>query len=149
MPLFQRNLKMSLVTASAAALLLVTGCGTMEKMGIGGQSSASLTGAQEVPPVTTKATGKSTIKVADDRSVTGSVKVEGMTATAAHIHQGSAGTNGPVLIPLEKTSDNTFSVPPNTKLTDAQHAAYKNGALYVNVHSAAYPNGEVRVQMKP
>lgn len=143
--------RVSLIAVSAAAALLATGCGTMERMGWSGMkgASAALTGEAEVPPVTTKASGKSTIAVADDRSVSGSVKVEGMTPTAAHIHQGAAGANGPVIVTLTKGSDQTFSVPANTKLTDAQHAAYKSGSLYVNVHSAAHPGGEIRVQMKP
>lgn len=144
----QRSLRVSIITASTVAALLVSGCGMM---GMSGQQSAGskLSGAQEVPPVSTQATGKSTIKVADDRSVNGSVTVDGMAPTAAHIHQGAAGTNGPVAVPLEKASDKTFNVPASTKLTDAQYSAYKAGNLYVNVHSATYPNGEIRMQMKP
>lgn len=150
----QKNFRISLGTVLAAATLLISGCGTMERMGMGmgmGENkpaTANLTGAQEVPPVSTPASGKSTINVAGDRTVSGTVTVTNMTPTAAHIHRGAAGTNGPVAIPLTKTSDNTFRVPPNTKLTDEQYAAYKAGELYINVHSAAHPGGEVRVQMK-
>jgi hypothetical protein len=145
------SFRLTLVTASMAACLLVSGCGAMQKLGLGGNKpvSAELTGANEVPPVSTKATGRSTIAVADDRSVSGSVIVENLTPTAAHIHQAAAGANGPIIIPLTKASDTMFSVPPNTRLTDAQYAAYKSGNLYVNVHSAAHPPGEIRVQMKP
>jgi len=147
----RKNLRMSVVAISAVAALLATGCGAMEKMGMGGKKSATseLAGSAEVPPVSTKASGKSTITVADDKSVSGSVMVDGMTPTAAHIHQGAAGANGPVIIPLTKNSDKMFTVPANTKLNDAQYAAYKSGGLYINVHSAAHPGGEVRVQMKP
>lgn len=150
MHVLQRNFRVLLVATLAVASLLASGCGTMEKMGMGGKkASAELTGAQEVPPVSTKASGKSTIKVAGDKSVSGTVTVDGMTPTAAHIHHGAAGANGPVIIPLTKTSDTAFTVPANTKLTDEQYAAYKSGNLYVNVHSAAHPGGEVRLQMKP
>jgi hypothetical protein len=111
--------------------------------------TAHLSGDKQVPPVQTNATGKSTIKVDENKSVSGKVTVENMTATAAHIHQGPPDKDGPVAIPLEKTSDTTFSVPANTKMTDAQFSAFKEGNLYINVHSKKYPSGEVRVQMKP
>jgi hypothetical protein len=124
---------------------------TMDKMGFGDKKSATaeLSGKQEVPPVTTKASGKSTISVAKDRSVSGTVMVDDMVPTAAHIHHGAPNRNGPVVVPLTKTSDKSFSVPANAKLTEEQYAAFKEGNLYINVHSAQYPNGEIRVQMKP
>jgi len=40
-------------------------------------------------------------------------------------------------------------VPGNTILTSAQCDAYRSGNLYVNLHSAAHPNGEIRAQLKP
>jgi len=108
----------------------------------------SLTGANEVPPVTTSATGSGTITIGSDHSVRGSVTVTGMTPTAAHIHTGAPGANGPVIIPLTKSGDTTFNVPTDAKLTDAQWADFQSGRLYVNVHSAAHPNGEIRAQLK-
>lgn len=147
-----QNVRLLLVIAAAMVALLSAGCTTMEKMGesigIGGNETA-LTGAEEVPPVSTKASGKSTIAAADDKSISGTVTISDMTATAAHIHQGVKGKNGPVIIPLTKTSDKVFTVPANAKLTEAQLAAYKAGNLYINVHSAAYPNGEIRAQLQP
>jgi hypothetical protein len=110
-------------------------------------SAAPLTGAQEVPATSTGATGKSTVHVMADKSVSGIVIIDGMTPTAAHIHQGAKGANGPVIIPLVRTSDDTFTVPENAHLTDAQYDSYNNGDLYVNVHSAAYPGGEIRLQL--
>jgi hypothetical protein len=41
-----------------------------------------------------------------------------------------------------------FDAPAGAKLTDAQYAAYKAGNLYVNVHSAKNPGGEIRAQLK-
>ena len=109
----------------------------------------TLSGDQEVPAVKTEAKGNGTITVKDDKSVSGSVTFSGMSPTAAHIHEGAAGKNGGVIIPLTKKGDNTFEVPAGAKLTDAQYEAYKKGDLYVNVHTAANPGGEIRGQLKP
>ena len=108
-----------------------------------------LSGKQEVPPVTTSASGNGTITVGPDRSVSGSITTTGVAVTAAHIHDGAPGKNGPVIIPLVKTSDNVWSVPAGAKLTVAQHESYRAGSLYVNVHSAANKAGEIRGQLKP
>jgi hypothetical protein len=72
-----------------------------------------------------------------------------MQPTAAHIHEAAQGTNGPIVIPLTKSSDATWSVPAGAKLTDAQYKSYLAGNLYVNVHSAAHKGGEIRAQLSP
>ena len=112
-------------------------------------SNVILSGNQEVPPVTTTATGSGTIKVLNDRSVSGSVTTSGVAGTAAHIHMGAKGTNGPVIVPLNKTGDNIWSVPASIRLNDTQYEAFGLGNLYVNVHSAANPGGEIRGQITP
>ncbi|HXX82533.1 MAG TPA: CHRD domain-containing protein [Casimicrobiaceae bacterium] len=106
-----------------------------------------LSGANEVPPVTTSATGEGTISVADDGSVSGSVTTKGVPGTAAHIHIGAAGKNGPVVVPFTKDGD-TYKAPAGAKLTAEQMTAFKAGELYFNVHSAANPGGEIRGQLK-
>jgi predicted small secreted protein len=136
-----------------AATLALAGCETMSSMWnsmFGGGSKVTLSGTQEVPPVKTSASGSGTITVGSDKSVSGSVTTSGVNGTAAHIHTGAAGQNGPVAVPLTKGADgNTWSVPAGAKLTDAQYDAYKAGNLYVNVHSAANKGGEIRGQLKP
>ena len=114
-----------------------------------GGHDVTLTGAQEVPANTSTASGSSSIRVAHDRSVSGGVRYTGMLATVAHIHEAPVGANGPVIVPLVKTAEGTFAVPAGTLLTPSQHASYQAGNLYVNVHSAAYPAGEIRAQLKP
>ena len=126
-----------------AAALLASG------LAFGADVKLTLSGDQEVPAVKTEASGSGTITVGDDMSVKGSVTTKGINGTAAHIHQAAAGKNGGVIIPLTKGSDGSWSVPAGAKLTDAQLAAFKAGELYVNVHSAAHPDGEIRAQLKP
>ena len=99
--------------------------------------------------MTTSASGSGTITVNADMSVSGSVTTSGVPGTMAHIHNAAAGKNGPVIIPLTKSRDNTWAVPAGAKLTEAQYKAYEAGDLYVNVHSAAHKGGEVRGQLKP
>ena len=108
-----------------------------------------LSGGQEVPPVNSSGSGTGTITVGEDKSVSGSVKTTGVNGTMAHIHNGAAGKNGPVIVPLTKDGDGAWTVPPGAKLTDAQYAAFKAGDLYVNVHSAQHQSGEIRGQLKP
>jgi len=107
-----------------------------------------LSGDQEVPPVKTVGVGTGFFAIANNSAITGSVNTAGITGTAAHIHEAAPGKNGPVVIPLTKNGD-SYTVPAGTKLTDAQMAAFKAGNLYVNVHTAANPGGELRGQLKP
>lgn len=113
----------------------------------GADVKVTLSGANEVPPVTTSATGEGTISIADDGAVSGSVTTKGVAGTAAHIHMGAAGKNGPVIVPFTKDGD-TYKAPASAKLTPDQMKAFKAGELYFNVHSAANPGGELRGQLK-
>src|SRR5215467_5529681 len=134
----------SLAVGLGAVVLLLAGCAGMT----GGKVPVQLSGSQEVPPVTGSGSGTADILVSPSKcqtaasgswctAVTGTVKTSGVSGTAAHIHQGKAGQNGPVIITLTKTADDTWVVPPFTFLTDAQYISYVDGDLYVNVHSAA------------
>ena len=111
--------------------------------------SITLKGTEETPPVETKAAGSGKIKVAADKTVTGSVKTTGIEGTAAHIHLGAPGVAGPPVITLTKGADGVWTVPEGSKLTDEQFASFKKGDLYVNVHSAEHKPGEIRAQIKP
>ncbi len=108
----------------------------------------TLSGDQEVPPVKTEGKGSGTITVADDGAVSGSVTTTGVKGTMAHIHQGAAGSNGPVIVPFVKDGD-TYKAPPGAKLTPDQLKEFKAGNTYFNVHSDANKGGEVRGQLKP
>jgi hypothetical protein len=131
------------------AALAVALAGLYSVAALGADVKVTLSGDQEVPAVKTAATGSGTITVGDDKSVSGSVMTTGVNATMAHIHIAAAGVNGPVIVPLEKNGDNGWKVPAGKSLTDDQMKAFKAGDLYVNVHSAANPGGEIRGQLKP
>lgn len=135
-----------LSATAAVTALLFAGCATMAPSQ---QVGVTLSGDQQVPPVKTSGSGSGTITVNDDKTVSGSVTTTGVKGTAAHIHVGAAGKTGPVAVPLTKSGDNTWSVAAGAKLTDEQYAAFKNGELYVNVHTAENKAGEVRGQLKP
>jgi len=143
-----RHATLAMLVAAAFA----AGCSTMSDMMHADNKSASeqvtLAGSNEVPPVTSPASGSGTVSVNSDRMVTARITVTGMTATAAHIHQGAPGSSGPVIVPFVKEGENTFVAAPGAKMTEEQYRKYKDGETYVNVHSAKNPAGEVRGQLR-
>jgi hypothetical protein len=141
--------KLSLVVAVAA----LAGCSTYQNMAPdwmpgSGAIKVSLTGQEEVPPLSVSGTGSGSFRVAEDGTVTGSVTTKDVAGTMAHIHRGAKGANGPVIVPLDKNGD-TYSVPAGRKLTADQIKDLKAGNLYVNVHTAKNKGGEVRGQLNP
>ncbi len=135
------------LAAAMTLALLVSGGYSVAALGAG--INVTLSGANEVPPVTTAAKGTGIVTIGTDGAVSGSITTTGVAATAAHIHVAAAGKNGPVIVPMTKNADNSFVFPPGAKLTDAQMANLKAGELYINVHSAANPGGEIRGQLNP
>ncbi|HEX4524786.1 MAG TPA: CHRD domain-containing protein [Casimicrobiaceae bacterium] len=141
--------KLIAAMAAVAAVTVFGACTSMGQMAGSNTQTLTLSGANEVPPVVgSPMSGTATVTINPDRSVVVKVNVSGMTATASHIHEGAPGTNGPVIVPFTKTGDNTFASPDGAKLTESQYASYKAGNLYVNVHSAAHPIGEIRAPIK-
>ncbi len=131
------------------SLLAFAFCVACSASSVAADIQVKLSGQDEVPAVTTAAVGTGTITVADDKSVSGSIKTQGVEAIAAHIHLGARGKNGPPVVTLEKSGADTWVVPAGAKLTDEQYASFKAGELYVNVHSAAHKAGEIRGQLVP
>ncbi len=109
--------------------------------------TATLTGAEEVPPVTTAATGSATLELNPTLgTLTYTVTTSGLSGVAAHIHEAPAGVNGPIIFGLEG-GPTTWSGK-TAPLSAEQVTTLKSGGFYVNVHTAANPGGEIRGQIQ-
>ncbi len=129
---------------------------------------ATLTGAQEVPPVATSTTGSARVtfnasftRASFELTVNGGKKV-----TQAHIHCNVVGMNGPIFLFLAGfhangwnvngqwidnatlTKSNILDTSCGTNLTQIAQAM-EDGRAYVNAHTVAHPAGEVRGQLAP
>lgn len=147
------NRQTVLRTALAASLVSVAlaGCGMMrpsQKMQI---FEASLSGAQEVPPAATSATGQAEVQFNENTNkVTWKVTYNGLTgpATGGHIHGPAAmGQNAGVVIPFTANL-NAQPVTGEATVTPAQYADMAAGLYYVNIHTARFPGGEIRGQLR-
>ncbi len=113
--------------------------------------SARLSGASEVPPTASSASGRveaSLDKKSNELSWT--VTYSGLSgpATAAHFHgPAMPGANAGVVVPL--TGDMASPMKGKSTLTAAQAADLLAGKWYMNVHTAANPGGEIRGQVNP
>ena len=140
------RIKTVLGVGLGSAAILLAGCASVYP---GKSVTVTLSGGEEVPPVSTAAAGSGIMTVGLDFSVSGSITVAGMNPFAAHIHAGGRGNNGPIAVGLVKTAENVWSVPAGAALTDAQYRAFYAGDLYVNVHTEANKGGEIRGQLQP
>lgn len=110
------------------------------------QVSTSLSGANELPMVTSSATGTTTGTYNQTtKMLTVSTTLNGITPTAGHIHTQAVPTNatksGGVTFPFTSLmSPISFT----TMLTTAQETDLLNGIMYVNFHTPANPGGEMR-----
>ncbi len=120
---------------------------------------ANLFGSNQIPSVMSDGQGTIMLELAGNQAVlSGSISnlssaIATDIAGGAHLHLGLAGSEGPVLIPINLTlsadstsaeilqSDNTFM------LEDEDIAALQSEGVYVNVHTQNWPSGEVRGQM--
>ena len=146
--------------AFAALLATVPACGDDDPVSPATSFTATLTGANEVPPVTTTATGAATLAVVNSQ-LTYTVNVSNLSnAVVAHIHVAAAGANGPVRLNLCGTgapepgcTSGTGVLVTGTNGTalgitfDSLLSAMRTGGAYVNVHTSANQGGEIRGQV--
>lgn len=132
--------------------------------------TAHLNGDQEVPAAVTNATGQAIFKLSKDgMSMSYKLIVANIEdVRMAHIHLAPAGQNGPVVVWLYPSAPPPLPIPGKTNgilaegVFDASNFAgplagselsdlidlMKDGRTYVNVHTDAYPGGEIRGQIK-
>ena len=128
--------------------------------------NVQLSGSEEVPPVDIKASGSAEFKAPHFDNIGYSVNVSNIDkVTAAHIHSGKTGENGPIVVTLFKTespsSESMNGILTSGNITNADlegpmagktlidlNKAMELGETYVNVHTEEHPNGEIRGQIK-
>jgi hypothetical protein len=159
-----KTLNLFVITAALLSLVLIATVNSNYVYAQNEKFKAKLKGENEVPPVTSSATGKAKFKVKDD-VITTKINITGITdVTMAHIHAGKEGQNGEPVVDLLKTGNESKSgnwniIQGEITASDLQGAmagktlqdlktAMGNEETYVNVHTSGHPDGEIRGQIK-
>lgn len=110
--------------------------------------TATINGSSETPSNASSATGTANFTYNTVTYVlSGTVTFSGITPISAHIHKGAVGVPGGVIFPLGTapfTSPVSFTSVP---LDATQMADLMANLYYVNIHSTAFPGGEIRGQL--
>ncbi|MBB3839588.1 hypothetical protein FHS57_003597 [Runella defluvii] len=107
---------------------------------------ATLTGANEVPPVTTSATGRMEgVYNKETKKLTYTITYSGLTATAGHFHSGNSWEPGPVVYNFGSALNSPISG--SWELNQQQENLLFSGLLYANIHTAVNKGGEIRGQV--
>ena len=110
------------------------------------QFKATMDGKTESPPTDSAGTATADIKIdTDAKTITWTIKSTGLTgpAAAAHFHgPADPGTNAKPEIDISKSIEQGTA-----PITDAQLADFTAGKIYVNIHTAKFPAGEIRGQV--
>jgi hypothetical protein len=127
-----------------AAVLAAGGVASAEQT----KFKANLSGAEEVPPVETSATGTTDVTYdSDTKKLTWTLEYSGLSgdATAAHFHgPADPGENAGPVVPIPDIASGSTG---EADLTEEQAADLIAGKWYANVHTAANPDGEIRGQV--
>ncbi len=110
----------------------------------------NLQGSQEVPANASTATASATVlldKVSNMVFVTGSFSGLAANASAAHIHDGAVGANGPVVVALSVNSATAGTISGSGVVSPEFAVKMINGLSYLNLHNSSFPGGELRAQI--
>lgn len=106
-----------------------------------------LTGREIIPAIASNAFGTGIVTVnLDTRIMIATVVTTGIAETEVHIHVAPFGAVGATQFALARTAGTTLWTA-SAVLDDAQWRALRSGNFYMDVHSAAFPNGEIRGQL--
>lgn len=118
------------------------------RVDLGSCFTAACNGAQEAPPNASTAIASASLVVGPDDNVTLSGTFTGTHLVAAHVHLGAPGVAGPIVFPIA-WSNTTGELSATYQATPIDAANLRAGLWYVNLHSSAFPGGEVRGQLLP
>ena len=111
---------------------------------------ATPNGLEQVPePVASDGFARGAMTVGPDAVAQVHFTKSNIELLAAHIHEGSAGTNGGVIIPMEGAPDGAHWFASDIPLTEEMLTSLHEGRLYFNLHTADHPPGELRGQIIP
>jgi hypothetical protein len=142
----KKSLYSGIFVMMAALMFTFSSCNKDNANGNNVVFKATLNGASETPPNTSAATGDATLTFNEtDNTFSVVVNYSGLTATGAHIHKGAYGVPGNVVFPFSPiTSPIKYT---SSSLDSTQKADLFANQYYVNIHSAAFPAGEIRGQL--
>jgi CHRD domain len=109
---------------------------------------STINGASEVPTNASTATGSATASFDKvTKILTLNMTYSGLTATNMHIHKGPVGVSGGVLFGIGAAPFASPITYTSGALTQGQEDSLTNNLYYLNIHSAAFPSGEIRGQI--
>jgi hypothetical protein len=127
-------------------MTLLMGCKDDEEMMADTLVTATLSGSAEVPANPSASTGNVSGTFNEEtKMLMFDITYTGFTPVAWHIHKAAAGANGGVIFNMGTTFSTPFMF--MQTLDAAQESDLKAGLYYVNLHSATFPNGEIRGQL--
>src|SRR5262249_34280230 len=130
----------------AIAAAMLTGCGSSDNNNpniTNPTHVASLTQAQETPPTNNTATRTANLAL-NGTELIYSVTHNVPNPNAAHLHTATVTNPGPVTVSLNVAAS---SFGGTVTLTQQQVTDFNSGLMYINIHNAANPNGEIRGQV--